>query len=206
MGIIDDLISTATPRTNTVRVFARGDLVNQYTDLMVQLNEQVPEDEHGTLAEPARSTDLADQMDALKAKMEASAVEFTVRSVSQHTWANLLIQYPASPEQRRAGHDCDLDGFQPAAIAACVTEPEKMTLDQAKRLKEALPSGEWTKIWLAVYGINCTETPVPKWSAASAIRQANGQSATSSEGGSLAQPSSDGGGEQSPDTTTRTDG
>ena len=192
MSGIDDLIATASARTAKVRVCARGDLVDLHQALVVQLDQQLKAD--GSLADD-KVTGLSQQIVDVEAEMEASTVEITVTSVSQLKWANLLLKHPPTAAQRRGGHDHHPIDFPRAAVAACAVDPEISPL-QAEQMHERLPFGEWTKLWMTVFSLNCSETPLPKLPAASELLRASAPSATPSDQGSLAEPSSAGSGAQ----------
>ncbi len=191
---LDDLIATAQPRTQLVRICARGDLVAKHAEAVAVMQSALGSDD--TLAGSDESRDAAEAVVAVEAEMEAATVTFTVGSVSRHKWANLLAKYPPSAQDRRAGHDHDPEKFPVAAVAECVIDPDLSPL-QAQQLADVLPPGEWNKLWIAALTLNITGTPAPKLAAATELLQANGQSSTtpppvaSPEDGSLA-----GGGEQ----------
>ncbi len=188
MGLVDDLIATAQPRTDKVRICARGDLVAAHAEAVAALQSVMGGDDS---LEGADTTDAAAAVVAVEEEMEAATVTFTVASVSRHRWANLLAKHPPSAQDRRAGHDHDPEQFPVAAVAECVTDPDLSPL-QAKQLADVLPPGEWNKLWIAALTLNITGTPNPKLAAATELLQANGQSSTtpppavSLEGGSLA--------------------
>lgn len=177
---IDDLIATAQPRTQLVRICARGDLVAAHAEAVEALG-RVADDETASLGDPA-TRDAAAAVIAVEEEMDAATVTFTVASVSRQVWNDLLAAHPPSKEQRRAGHDHDPATFPVAAVAACVSDPE-ITLDQAKKLVAALPAGEWNKLWVAALSLNITETPHPKLAAATELLRVNGQSSTTSGNG-----------------------
>ena len=186
---IDDLIATAQPRTEVVRICARGDLVARHAEAVQALAETTRDDD--SLAGSPDVRAAAGVVTAIEAEMEAATVSFTLASVSRKTWADLLAKYPPTKEQRRAGHDHDPVLFPPAAVAACCHEP-KITEVQARQLAEVLSTGEFHKLWMTALGLNVTETPHPKLAAATELLQANEPSSTtpppeaSPEGGSLA--------------------
>lgn len=186
---IDELIATAQPRTQLVRICARGDLLARHAETVRALGAAA-EDDSDSLASTAVH-DAAAAVQAIEEEMEAATVVFTVQSVSRQTWADLLAKYPPSKEQRRAGHDHDPARFPPAAVAASVIDPE-MTEAQGQQLAETLHAGEFNKLWMAALELNITETPHPKLAAATELLQVNGPSSTtpqseeSPEVGSLA--------------------
>ena len=194
MGLVDDLIATAQPRTEKVRICARGDLVAAHAAAVVALAEEIGSDE--SLEGGTPTTDSAAEVVRIEEEMEASTVTFTVASVSRHVWADLLAANPPSKEERRAGHDHDPRTFPVAAVAACVTDPP-MTEEQASKLADVLPPGEWNKLWVAALTINITGTPAPKLPAATELLRVNGRSSTTPPSeGSLEDGSSVGSGEQ----------
>lgn len=189
MTSIDDLIATAQPRTEKVRICARGDLVARHQEAVVALSGTVSDDD--SLAGNPATIEAAQLVKAIEDEMEEATVTFEIATVSRQKWADLLAKYPPSKEERRAGHDHDPKRFPVAAVATCVRSPE-MTIQQAEKLADALATGEWNKLWIAVLGLNITGTPAPKLAAATDLLQANEPSSTTSareeslEGGSLA--------------------
>lgn len=182
---LEDFLSTASARTQVVRVYARGDLVEQHAELLAQLHAELGDD--GTLA--AGASDLAQRIEDIQAQMDESVMEITVSSISSLEWTNLLASHPPSNELRRAGHDHDPASFPRAALAACAVKPT-IDRDQAARLQKALPAGEWNKLWTMVLVLNTVSTPLPKALGVSELLQANAPLATPSDPGSLAAPSS----------------
>lgn len=183
---VDDLIATAQPRTEVVRICARGDLVTRHAEAVARLREASAGDD--SLAGPDTHA-AAGEVVALEAKQEAATVEFVVHAVSRKVWADLLAKHPPSAEDRRAGHDHNPQTFPIAAIAACVDD---LTVEQAQKLSEVLHMGEWNKLWVTAIGLNVTGTPSPKLAAATDLLRANGHSSITSppeespEAGSLA--------------------
>lgn len=191
---VDELIATAQPRTEKVRICARGDLVAKHQAAALALRETTADDD--SLAGSPATVEAASAVVAVEAEIEAATVEFTVQSVSRQEWANLLALHPPTPEQRRAGETSDPVKFPIAVIAACVSDP-KMTEDQAGKLADVLHAGEWNKLWQTAVGLNVTGTPHPKLAAATDLLQANGRSSTTPPSeGSLEDDSLVGRGEQ----------
>lgn len=184
---IDELIATAQPRTEEVRVCARGDLVEAHGQAVLELQAAINDDD--SLAGSPKVTAAAERVKAIEDELEASTVTFRLQSVSRQTWANLLAKYPPSKEQRRAGQDHDPEKFPVAAVAACVVEPD-LSPAQAEQLAARLPFGEWTKLWLAALSLNVMGMPAPKLAAATELLQANGASSTTSENGASPDPGS----------------
>lgn len=185
---VDDLIATAQPVTEEVRVCARGDLVAKHRAASIALAEAAKDDDSLT---GNGTRDAAAAVKAIEDEMEAATVSVTLSTISRNALADLLVVHSPSREERRAGHQFNTRTFPAALVSACAIEP-KVTPDQAVTLCETLTAGEWNKLWDTAWLLNTNETPHPKHPAATAILQANGPSSTTSdpvespEGGSLA--------------------
>lgn len=190
-GSVDDLIASAQTRTLKVSVCARGDLVNRHAELVDELNTAIAASSdslgNGNRSEIDR---LHAEVDAVEAEQEESTTEFTLTSIGALSWSSLLRKHPPPPEVK-GQLAFNLASFPPAAVAACVVEPE-MTEPQAARLYDVLPSGEWDKLFAAAFTLNEQGTPHPKLSAAIGNLLRSGQSSTTAAPTeSLAKPSSD---------------
>ncbi len=194
MSAIDDLIASATTRTEEVRVCARGDLADRHFEAAQELQRWLEVEGSDALAQDSNVRALNEALVALEEEMEAATVTIRVGTVAAYKWANLLRLNPPSREQREQGFDNDPDRFPPAAIAACAIEP-RITVDQAEQLRNTLHLAEWNKLWIAVLLLNTQEIPSPKLGAATATLLASAPSSTpASDEGSLAGPSSAGSG------------
>lgn len=196
MSLIDELIATAQPRTEQVRICARGDLVASHAEEAAALDRLMRARTDESLEGDPALEEAAARVVAVEEALEAATVTFTVRSVSRQRWADLVRAHPPSTQERRAGHDTDPATFPVAVIAACTQTPA-MSEDQARKLAEVLPSGEFQKLWMAALNLNLNPTPAPKLGAATDLLRANGRSSTTSAPeASLEDGSSAGSGEQ----------
>ncbi len=172
---IDELIATAQPRTEVVRICARGDLVARHAEAAAALRKAM-DDDQSPMGDPA-TVEASKAVVAIEAERDAATVEFTLQAVSRQKWANLLAKHPPTAEQRRAGHDNNPETFPVAAVAECCKEPT-LTVEKAQQLAEVLHMGEWNKLWITVVGLNTTGTPDPKLAAATELLRVNGHSST----------------------------
>lgn len=196
MSAIDDLIASAAPRTEEVRVCARGDLVDQHARLVVEMSTWMDSEGDGALAMGSNVRDVHARLAAIEAEIEASTVVVRIQAVPAYKWANLLMKNPPTREQREAGCDNNPDKFPIAVVSACAIEPT-ISIDQAQKLRDTLSTPEWNNLWLGCLLLNTQEAPSPKLAAATASLLANdGSSTPASTEGSLAEPSSDGSGAQ----------
>lgn len=186
---IDELIATAQPRTEVVRICARGDLVARHAEAVAALAEILGRAEDDSLAGSPDVEAAAEAIKAIEAEQDEYTFEIVVTSVSRNRWANLLAAHPPTKEQRRAGHFADPTTFAIAVVAECVDDLDPV---KAAQLADVLPISEWGKLESAALILNATETPSPKLPAATELLRANGQSSTTSapaashEDGSLA--------------------
>lgn len=187
---IDDLIATAQPQTEVVRVCARGELVPAHEEAVKALAEAAQADDSLAGVSPEVAA-AAEAVKAIEDEQEAHTLSLTVTAVSRNRWANLLAQHPPTKEQRRIGHFADPASFPVAVVAECVVELEG-DVSKAEKLADILSMAEWNKLESAALRLNGEETPHPKLAAATVILQTNGHSSTTSppeaslEGGSLA--------------------
>lgn len=186
---LDELIATAQPRTETVRVCARGDLVEKHAAAVAAYQAALDADD--SLAGSHASREAAGAVQAIEAEQDAHTVSLTVRAVSRNEWADLLASNAPTKEQRRSGYPANPDTFPVAVVAACTVE---LAGDETKaqELAGVLHMGEWAKLENTALRLNGNETPHPKLPAATELLQANEGSSTtpppaaSPEDGSLA--------------------
>lgn len=188
MTTVDEFLATAAPRTITVPVCSRGDLVDEHDALQERLNAMPSDSLVGTGSEGAA---VAGRISELEAEIERCTLQVKVRSIGNRAWADLKARHYPSKEERQQGLDVHMVTFPVAAVAASVVEPE-LTATQVEQMSERLPTGEWMKLWTAVLGVNLGVLDTPKSVAASAVLRANEHSSTTSDpDGSLAAGSSD---------------
>lgn len=178
---IEALLESAAPRTLQVTVCARGDLVDRHAELVQELDAALS-GSSGSLAGNPDVQRLGEAIVAVEEEQASSSVTLTFKSVPRKTWADCLAQHP--PRRGSDQLDFNTQTFPPAAVALCC---DAITVDQANRLNEKLPQGEWDKLWNAVIQLNVVGLPRPKLRAATEIARANVNSSTS-----LGQPASPG--------------
>lgn len=169
---VDALLASAAPRTREVRVCARGDLVDRHAHLVSQL-AALEKAHTGSLAGNPEVQAVSAEIVAVEAEQEASTLTFHLTSIGRRKWAGILADHPPRKQDKGMGYNPET--FPPAAVAACCTSPA-LSEDQAVRLTEKLPEGEWGKLWVTCLNLNLSETPHPKLGAATELARANGSS------------------------------
>lgn len=176
---LDEFIASAAPRTTTVKVCGRGDLAAKHYDLIAEAQRIAADPKVKSLGADPRARELADEIDQVEAEMEAFTQEFTVKAVSRNAWVDLLAAHPPTKDEREQDETVHVRTFAVGALVACSHEP-KISDEQARRLADTLPTGEWQKLWGAILVLNTAPTTAPKMGAATAILRANDVSSTTS--------------------------
>lgn len=163
---IEQVLAQVRPKTTTVRVCLRGDLLGEHERLERELAEarrlDLTENRHAEA--PAVAAKVAD----VERQIDASQVEFTFTAVGQKAWTDLLVRHRPDEEDREQRYEFNPRTFPQAAIALSCSSPA-MTPEQAEQLYEALNFGQWQKLWAACMAANVEGTDVPFSAAASVI-------------------------------------
>lgn len=167
MAGIDDVLATATRRSETVALCLRGDLAKQHDDLVDELERLT-----STNASDEETSAVAEQIAAVEADVHAATVEFVVAGMGRLAWSNLLAAHAPQPEHI-ATYGFRLrwnpETFPAAAIAASIVTPEDVTEDHVRRLEEIATEAEWEALWGAVLTVNLEGRRPGESRAASAI-------------------------------------
>jgi hypothetical protein len=170
---IDALIATAAPRTVEVPVCARGDLVDRHAALVRELAD-VEARSTGSIAGNKDVERVAQQIVEVEQEQEATTITLVLRSLPRAAWIDCAGKHP--PRKEDKGLEFNSVTFPPAIVAQCC---EALTEEQAVKLSEILPQGEWLKLWNAAVGLNVLGVPHPKLAAATEIARVNGSSSIS---------------------------
>lgn len=158
MTSLDDALAKAQPRTQTVSLCLRGDLIAEHERavgeleravIASELNEDDVSEEH-LLA-------LAGTIQQIEADMRDATVDFVLANIGRARWTALLAEHPPTDEQRQQfgrRFDHNPDKFPHAAIAACCTSPDGVTVEQVHQLEEVLSAGQWQALWSACFQVN----------------------------------------------------
>jgi hypothetical protein len=191
---IDEILAGLNPRRRTASVCLDQDLLDRFEALDGQLTEAFAEDaKAGGLASSARP--IAEQVEALKAEIDAAGTPFTFQAVGMHAWSDLIRDHLPRDEDRQQRLDHNPVSFPPAAVAASCVDPP-MTVEQATQLFEKLNLAQWLKLWTACLDANTGGGGSPKSLLATVVLRRNGPSSTTPpNGASLADVSSENDGE-----------
>jgi hypothetical protein len=165
MASIDDILKRAKPRERTVTVCLAGDLAAEAERLEAEL-ARVTQDAWQTtsLASATPGAAVAKKIEAVRKRMTASEVTFTLRALGHRAWSDLVAAHPSEDE----GQAFDPVAFSPALVAACAADPE-MSVEQVGQLSDVLNQGQVQELIDAAFDVNSAPTAVPFSFAASAI-------------------------------------
>ena len=161
-------------RVETVELFGRSDLAGRIEQLQRELADCAQtvgaSDDDGHIE---RARELAEQITQAEQALQASRVTFRFRSLPRADWSRLVIEHPATDEERQQHPgvpDVVGESFWPAAIAACAESPE-LTVDQAQQMGETLRTDDWDRLRMAVRRVNEEPVTVPKSGMGGAVSQ-----------------------------------
>ena len=179
---VDDFLDDFEAPTTEARICPRADLLEEHKAAERRLVESGQSS--GSLAGEAR--DLAQQVRDLEEQIEQTTRSIKFRALSRRRWRTLLAEHHPLKVHKADGLDFNPETFPVAAIAACAVDPP-LTQEQAERLADALPLGEFEKLWQSVLAVNLGVSDTPKSVLATAIlRTNNGSSTTAAPGASPA--------------------
>lgn len=173
---IDEFLGEYQTPTIEVGVCPRRDLVNEHA----RLDEELAKSRLsslGTLAESSDQHDAAERLQELEDEIAAATRTFRFKALSRQRWRALMAEHAPDKEHKADGLDFNPETFPPVAISACSDAPA-ITKDQAARLVDTLPLGEFQKLWAAVLDVNIGVTQTPKSALATGILRMNGGSST----------------------------
>lgn len=187
LAVVDD---PANRPSATARILVDHSLEQRRSELAARLNQV---SDSGGLSPSKQAVEVAKELRAVEAEIDAALVEFRFVAVGKRAWSDMLAKHPPTKQQRERDPrlDHNPDTFPIAAIAASCAEPE-MTVEQVRRLDEALSLAQFSKLWDACLEANIGGDVGPKSVAAGLILRANELYATTAVSGeSLAASSSD---------------
>ena len=196
---LTEVVAQSKPRTETVRLCLRGDLLARHEQLEQDLARARELDE--ATNEPDTAPAIAREIKALEAEIREAEVPFVFESIGQSAWSDLLAEHPPTKEEREAGLDHHPDTFCIEAVARSMVDPDPGEGDAALEAVMSmfgppmrLNQTQFIQLWTGCYKANMGGGKAPgESSAASAVLRLSEQSSTTAaHAASLAAPSSAG--------------
>lgn len=185
---IKDRLAKARLAEKTVRVCLRGDLAAEFESLEQQLKAAI-EDERREDTRPRRSGQkpesvrLAERQEKVREQMADEMLTLTVRALPQHRWREIVAKHPP-----REDHDGDralgvnLQPFAAEVMPLCIVDPE-LDDEDWERLNDVISSGDFDRIFDAVWSVNRSGVDLPKSLTASRVMAVYNAASTSPEPG-----------------------
>ncbi len=184
MTSVDDFLDRYEPPVEEVAVCGRAGLVAEHARTEAELAGHAA---HASLGGPP--AELVDRLRALEAEIESSAIVITVQARTSREWADVMAFHPPKGDAAKVGAPYDVETWEPAILAACAIDPV-LSAEQAVRMRETLPPGEWRALMEAVVRVNGERVVAPKSLLLSALALVSDDSwGMPPAGGSLGEPS-----------------
>lgn len=173
---LDGYLDEIRPLTVEERISFRGDLIAELQRLERDLHRAVVEDQDSN--DPDQAPAIARRLLELQEELRASERPFVFASIGDTAWGKLRdLHQPTEAQIAAAGYrpDHDPDTFPVAAMAASLIDPDGVTEDGIRRLREKLNDGQWDVLWGACLAANRGVGTLPKSESASAVIRASEQ-------------------------------
>ncbi len=170
---LKDRLAAAKPAERSVDVCLRGDLRAEHDRLERELS-RVRSGVARTLGDRAEEAGLAEQIERLQEQMADEMLTITVRALSRPDWRKLVEQHPPRPDvegDRILG--ANFQGLMEEAAPLCVVDPD-LDEEDWERLNAVLSSGDFDRLFTAVWEVNREGGDVPKSRLASRVMAESG--------------------------------
>jgi hypothetical protein len=164
MPDITDILKRARPREKAVWLCLAGDVMAEIEDLERQLTAVSDTWEPDSLAAVNPAEAIAKKIKAAREKMRKAEAKFTLRSLGDKAWSDLVAAHPSADKNQM----WDPDTFPKAALVACLVDPV-VTAEQAEELFGVINQGQREELLAAAYEVNAEATAIPFSVSASGI-------------------------------------
>lgn len=173
---INEALAGAKLPEKTVPICLRGDLQADFEQLEKRLDEAM-RGRGDSLAAGSTVNQLAEQIESLRAEMEAQTVVFRMRAVPRRQWTALVAAHPPRDDNNvDRSLSVNESTFTAALIEACTVDPTLTSEQWTTLLDEQLTEFQYNKLFNAAWSLNARDVDVPFSHAASTIlsRSADG--------------------------------
>lgn len=153
----------ATLPTRTVSLCLAGELVEQISQLELQLAEAKPATNIGEVS-PKRA--ITEEIAAIQEQMRESTVDFKLRALGARAWSIFWGSIPARGEKEtQEAWEPRIFPFYAQLVSRSCVEPE-LTVEEVGELADILHSRAWTDLTLACMALNTGGIDIPNSAAA----------------------------------------
>lgn len=183
MTDVDAILTGARLPEDTVPVCTRQDLVAEWSRLGRELAAAQVKNAADPRLAGGDTSALVERMEALRAEVEASTVEFRLRALAPKRWSELVEEHPPrKDDEDDLRMEVNRETFLPELVKRSTVEP-KLKEETWQALldpeSELLSRPQWRRLWRACWDLNVKELDVP-FSVAGLLRMP----ASASESGS----------------------
>lgn len=170
---LKDRLAAAKPAERSVEVCLRGDLRGEFDSLERDL-KRVRSGVALSMGEQAEDAKIAERIAVLQKQMSDEMLTLTVRALPRSDWRALVENHPP-----REGHEGDrfiganFQALMEEAAPRCVVTPE-LDAEDWDRLNDVLSSGDFDRVFTAVWEVNREGGDVPKSLLASRVMAERG--------------------------------
>ncbi|HEY9414675.1 MAG TPA: hypothetical protein VIQ30_07955 [Pseudonocardia sp.] len=171
------LLAGAKLPEKTVPICLRGDLTAEFENLDQQLEEALRTP--ATSLEGDGSAAIAEQIEALRAEMQAHTYRFRLRAMPHPRWREFCAEHPPRKDDDEKIDERDrllgvnTETFWPALVRRSVVDPELSDTEWAT-LGEALTDRQFSDLADAAWALNRRDVDVPFSPAASRMTRGSG--------------------------------
>lgn len=169
MTDVDAILTGARLPEDRVPICTRGDLVVEWRRLGRELAEMKVKASADPRLTGGGVAGIVERMEALRAEVEASTVEFVLRALPRKRWAELADAHPPRKVDGKVHPDdvamgVNRETFLPALVRASTVEPTLRDETWAQLLdpeEGLLGEQQWRQLWRACWNLNMAEVDVP---------------------------------------------
>jgi len=167
---IEAILAEAELPTGSVDLCLKGSLVVEYELLEARLSGTPSPT---SLADASPTVAIAEEMDALRERMLAYEVRFTLQAMPAREGSDFRATAPNRTDI--SDEKAFVDAYHAWAcelLARTVTEP-KLTAEQADQLAAKLSDNQWQRLTIASWQVNYGQQGIPFSAAASALTRSS---------------------------------
>lgn len=171
---VDAILAKAALPERTVPHCVRGDLVAEVERLERELAQAQTKDARLTGNTQAR--EIAERIEAVRAEMQDSVVEFTLRAMPKRAFQKFLVDHAPredNAQDRLLGYNSET--LTDDLVLASLASPE-LTDEQWEKLCDCMTAAQWNEFVEAANALNMQGVSVPFSLSASRILRASDES------------------------------
>lgn len=158
---VDALIAAASLPERTVSHCVRGDLVAEFERLERELTAEKSKDNNDRLTAGAKAREIAQRMEKLRADMQESVIEFTLRALPRRDFQKFLVEHApreGNSQDRMLGYNSET--LTEDLVRASIVSPE-LTDEQWGTVSDRMTAAQWQEFVTVANALNMEGVSVP---------------------------------------------